>query len=68
MEITLIDIVKPNCNEKTCCIKCNKHCKINNCIVNGINCENCFYQPYNLENIELEKNIEINKQIIFINK
>lgn len=27
MEIVLTDIVKPNCDKKICCLKCNKLCK-----------------------------------------
>ena len=67
MEITLSDIVKPNCNKKICCLECNKFCKKNNCIKHSLSCSDCFYQPYDLTSIEIQKSIETNKKIVFIN-
>ena len=40
----LIDIFKPDCNEKKCCLKCKKTFDCTEkCFVKEISCEDCFY-------------------------
>ena len=41
----LIDIFKPDCNKKRCCLNCNKSFNCNkSCFLNYIPCEDCFYK------------------------
>lgn len=46
----LIDIFKPDCNKKKCCLNCKKSFCRKSCFLNYIPCKNCFYKGEKINN------------------